>query len=153
MPASHFPFLSFLNFNLHSCKLSLQNSLFKIWHPYEDPNTFYLGRLVWAPPRQKHALKAAPRLTSCLRRCSHEKLLSTSPFLHWRDRKSGGALTLKSTFMALWESDCAGTCVVAGLAALLWDALWCVCVSQYIAIAIQNTVIIFLIYWGKLFGT
>ncbi len=40
--------------------------------------------------------------------------------LHWGDRESGGALTVTgSTFMALLESQCVGTCVVAQLAALL----------------------------------
>lgn len=55
-----------------------------------------------------------------------------SPFLHWKDWKSGGALT--ATRSPLRES----LCVVTEVAALIPVALRCVSVveCQYIAIAI-----------------
>lgn len=52
-----------------------------------------------------------------VRAYGHEKLLSDSQFLCGQDRESAGALIV--TFAVSWESCCAGTCIVAELAARL----------------------------------
>lgn len=68
---------------------------------------------------------------------SHEKLLSQFPFLCWKNRESVRALSLEAHLhVRPFERVTVGTCVVAEQAALLWEAVRCLCVSVLDAVCL-----------------